>query len=478
MADPFGDKNKDADADKRPTQTIEGTAEEVPSENESAETQSAGTEQDSAASEEMPETEASSAESSDSASDEASSDEGDGSSEESQTDEDEAVAAPPPARSGGGFLSHVFAGVIGGVIGVVALFLAVTYYPSLVTKTTPELEARLDALESRNPDAEVSQDDLFSLQDRVAKLESTIDSMADQAKNGGSVADAAAVSQQIGEAEKRLESKIDQRLADLPKAESQASDSSAADAQKIASLSQEMDSLKSEVASLSQAQAKENAGNTVDESDLEAVKERVSKLETELPNISSAVEKTSNEARSAALTASLADLRTAVLSGGPYEAELDDFKGIAPASTGLSPLPAHAADGIATMPELITAFEPARDNALSTEVEPAEEGFFDTLLSSASSVVTVRRLDGAGKGDSTEAILTRARSALDEGDLDKAIDEVESLKPEPKDAMEDWLAAAKARTGAQATLKRLAANDLAQSSDASPQADAPAASGL
>ena len=475
MADPFGDQNKDADADKRPTQTIEGTAEEVPSENESAESKSDATGQESAASEETSETEPSQ-EGGDAVSDDPELRELD------ELSDEEAAAAPPPSRSGGGFLSHVLAGVIGGVVGVVALFVAVTYYPSIVTKTAPELEARLDALESRDSSAEVSQDDLSSLQDRVAKLESTIDSMADQAKNGGSVADAAAVSQQIDEAEKRLEGKIDQRLADLPKAGSQASNNDAADAQKVASLSQEIDSLKSEIASLSQAQAKENAGNTVDEADLNAVKERVSKLETELPNISSAVEKTSNEARSAALAASLADLRTAVQSGGPYEAELEDFKGIAPASTGLSPLPAHAADGIATMPELITAFEPARDKALATDVEPAEESFFDTLLSSASSVVTVRRLDGAGQGDSTEAILTRARSALDGGDLDKAIGEFESLKPEPKEAMEDWLAAAKARTEAQATLKRLAANELAQSSDASPsdasQADAPASSGL
>ncbi|ODA67933.1 Mitochondrial inner membrane protein [Methyloligella halotolerans] len=466
MADPFGDKSKETDADKRPAHTIEGTAEEVPSEAEAP-----NDDQAAAASDETSETEPVG-------------DAGDAVSDDPELKEldelsdHEREAVPPSARSGGGFLSHVLAGVIGGVIGVVALFLAVTYYPSLATRSAPELEARVAELENRKPPAaEVTRNDLSGLEDRVAKLESTIDSMADQAQKGGSVADAAAVSQQIGDAEKRLENKIDERLAELPEAGSDGAESGAAKKQ-VADLRQQIDGLKSEVATLSQTQAKVNAADAVGEADLDAVKTRVAKLEDQLPDISSAVKQSASEARSAAMTASLADLRTAVQSGGPYKSELDEFKGIAPASTELTPLPAHAADGIATMPELITAFEPARDKALATEVEPAEEGFFDTLLSSAGSVVKVRRLDGAGKGNSTEAILTRARAALDEGDLAKAISEVESLKSEPKQAMEDWLAAAQARADAQSTLKRLSAAEAGNASDTETGADSAGSSGL
>ncbi len=454
MADPFGDKNNDADADKRPSQTIEGTAEEIPSEHPSQ----TGDEQAARAEDE---TLIDSAEPGDAGT----------------ADEDNVPIAPPPSHSGGGFFTHLMAGVIGGVIGAVALVLAVTFYPSLVTRSAPELEARLEALENQEPAAAgVSEEDLASLTDRVAKLESTIDSMADQAAKGGSVADAAAVSQQIDEAEQRLESKIEQRLADLPK--QQGEQQQGADPQAVADLRQQIDSLKSEIATLAATQAKTNAGESVDEADISALKERVAKLEGELPDISSAVKQTSDEARSAAMTASLADLRTAVQSGGSYEAELADYKDLAPAEADLAPLPAHAAEGIATMPELVAAFEPARDKAFATEVEPAEEGFFDTLLSSAGSVVKVRRLDGAGEGNSSEAILTRTRAALEEGELEKAISEVETLKPAPKEAMGDWLAAAKARANAQATLKKLTASDLAQSSDTRPETDAPASSGL
>lgn len=457
MADPFGDKNNDADAGKRPTQTIEGTAEEIPSEHPSQTLD----EQDARTADET-------------ALDSA----GSGESPTGTVDDDDEPAAPPrPSQSGGGFFSHVMAGVIGGVIGVVALFLGVTFYPSLVTRSAPELEARLEALENEEPaSAGVSEENFAGLQERVAKLESTIDSMADQAAKGGSVADAAAVSQQIDEAEKRLETKIEERLADLPK--QQGEQQPGAGAQAVADLRQQIDTLNSEVSSLAASQAKENAGESVDMADLDALKERIAKLEGELPEISSAMQQTSNEARSAAITASLADLRTAVQSGGAYEAELADFKALAPAEADLSPLPAHAADGMATMPELVTAFEPASDKALATDVEPAEEGFFDTLLSSAGSVVKVRRLDGAGEGNSSEAILTRARAALEQGELDKAISEVETLKPEPKAAMDDWLSAAKARANAQATLKKLTTSDLAQSSDTPPDAGSSASPGL
>jgi hypothetical protein len=76
------------------------------------------------------------------------------------------------------------------------------------------------------------------------------------------------------------------------------------------------------------------------------------------------------------------------------------------------------------------------------------EGFFRRQLG-------VRSLE-AQEGEGTDAVLSRAEAALDAGDLETALAELEALSPEARAPFEDWIAGAEARVIIQG-----AASDLA-----------------
>jgi hypothetical protein len=76
-------------------------------------------------------------------------------------------------------------------------------------------------------------------------------------------------------------------------------------------------------------------------------------------------------------------------------------------------------------------------------------------MTSAESLVKIRRVDEAATGDTPSAVLARAEAALDKGDLAAAVKEVGALQGAPRDALSGWLDQARARLGADDTLKRL-----------------------
>ncbi|HET7210920.1 MAG TPA: hypothetical protein VFI85_04150, partial [Methyloceanibacter sp.] len=213
MANPFGDK--DEAASKRPAQTIEGTATEVAVEPQPGEAASS-----TAASE---------------------GDRDEKADQAGGTSSDERQLPPQPPRprfaAVKSFMTHLAAGLMGGLIGVIALALSSGGFgTSKVSAPSPEvtalqqriaklegapapapdmqalsgLEGRIKALE----DGEKTQaPKLSELSDRVAELDTALKSLGKIAEEGGSVADAAAIGQAIEQAEQKLNAKIDEALA-------------------------------------------------------------------------------------------------------------------------------------------------------------------------------------------------------------------------------------------------------------------------
>ncbi|MEG6508181.1 mitofilin family membrane protein [Methyloligella sp. 2.7D] len=478
MAGSFGDSNDNAD--KRPGRTIEGTAEEVSVEgaDRSAEESSGSSvsEPEQAAQSDTAETPSEETAEQESAEDEAA----DKPAEEEPVSEQPAAAAPPSTKSGGGFFGYLFAALLGGLIGAGAFAFALPFLPAGVAPFKTDLETRIAALEAKPaPKPAVSETEVAALKDRVTRLEDTMKSLAAQAEKGGSVADAAATSQQIAEAEKRLEAEIDKKLAAAQTgAGSQALDTLTGEVDGLKSQVAEIAALKSQIAELGRTQSTETGLSASDQQALSDMRARIAKLEGEIPDLSSSVAQTRTEAQSAARAAALADLRATILSGAPYATELSAFTALGK-SEETGALVASARQGLPTLTQLQARFDAAETKALAAEVTPADDTLLGTLMSSASSMVKIRRLDSKGEGDSADAVLVRARNALDAGNVSGAVSEVETLTGPPAKAMADWLSLAKSRLAAETALKRLAGQDVSSEPAAQPStAESPAQPGL
>jgi hypothetical protein len=459
MVDSFGDHDTaQGSAGKRPAATIEGTATEISVETSAQEKAAAqarpGEHQETAAADE-----ASAYESED---------------EQQASEPVEAREEPEPAELRGpppastipemkSFATHLLAGLLGGLIGVIALAFAwhliptdrgdssaelakikdrvakleSTPAPTPDTKTLAALEARLEALESRPVE---TPPDIAGLTDRVTQLESAMKTLADAAKNGGSVTDAAAVARQITEAEQRIQANLDKALADQQEA----------NAKTLQVMQASIDDLNAKLAAL----AKAGPG---DQTAIAALAERVAKLEAE-------INKGMAGTKSAAAAIAFANLSSAVAEGRPYATELATIKSFVSDPGDLGPLPAYADKGIPTVPELTRSFGASRDAALAAAAPAPTGSLIDRLLASASTLVKVKRVDEAASGDSARAVLARAEALLDKGDLAGAVKQIETLDGAPREAFKAWLDDAQARLAADAVLQRLEATLLASAS--------------
>jgi hypothetical protein len=446
MAEPFGDKQQGAGgAGKRPAQTIDGTATEVSVEqapDPEARVES-GPEPDAG---EPPHLTG-------------------GAAEAAEAEPASPPANPPELKS---FVTHLAAGVLGGLIGVVALAFAwggldlgkqsgpspdlarleervgkleSAPPPAADAEALSQLESRIAALEvnTRQTPAE-----LVELEGRVAQLESSLKALAETASEGGSVAAAAAIGQQIAEAEQRLDARIAAALAERE----------AANTSTLQEVQGELAQLKAKLGALADAELGTGEGADLGP-ELNQLSDRIAKLEATLPDLVGAIGKEAQGAKSAAVAIAFANLRAAVSDGRPYAAELDTLGALAPALGDLGILPAYAEKGIPTLPELARSFDISRNNALAATAPVADGSFLDNLWASAQSLVTIRRIDEAPAGEGPDPTLARARVALDKGDLEGAVKEVETLDGPARNAFSLWLGQALARLGADAILTRL-----------------------
>jgi hypothetical protein len=437
MAEPFGDQLNPGSG-KRPAPTIEGTATEVSIDAAPGETGSP----DPAVEAEKPDPEG--------------------------PEPKHGPKKPPPRTSPielKGFFTHLAAGLLGGLIGVVALALFWNKLP-VRNAAAPDLtlvNSRLAKLESAPPpagdtaalgalDARVktledrkveTPPDLSDLTSRVTRLEESINALAETAKEGGSVPDAAALDAKIGDLEQRLQGKIDSALA------AQQGESTT----ELKDLQKEVEALKAKLGALAEAHL---AGDTSDLApQLTTLDQRIAKLEATLPELSTAIDRSSASAKSGAAAIAFANLRNAVAAGRPYAAELAALKSLIPDSGDLGALPSHAETGIPTVAALASDLTKLAETSAAPPPAPAQTSILDSMMASAKSAISIRRIGADATGDEPAAVLARAEAALNQGDLAAAIKEVESLPAQERDPFAGWRADAQARASANDTLSKL-----------------------
>jgi hypothetical protein len=244
-------------------------------------------------------------------------------------------------------------------------------------------------------------------------------------------------------------------------------------------LSQALDQVKADVASLKQAVESGGAGGNAG---IEALNTKIAELETRIDSIGPGTDGATPEeiaaindkiagvealARAAGETGSALDgrlgaieqslsgltakvdsqaaqpkialaiaasaLKAAIERGAPFQPEIETFAAIAPQAPGLAELRPYAEKGVATRDDIIAETDAAANAMIAAASPPPQDAsFFERLLTSAESLVSVRPI-GAVEGPGVPETVARMEVALQAGDLAKAIAEFDTL-PEPAKA--------------------------------------------
>ncbi|MEM9589869.1 MAG: mitofilin family membrane protein [Pseudomonadota bacterium] len=495
MSGTFDESGKESEStEKRPAPTIEGTATEVSVEADSDESKSEA-QKITATSDEA------------AAALEAADNVGDAPVDDPQTDEDastldddaadEAVSEPEPlpapVKEPAGpslgsrllaFISALFIHALAGLAGGLAVLAALVwgYLPANVLQDqsgsdkietriaaleaapkTPDNEAALEALKSRLATLESAADDpkaptvdpaeVKALAGQVAQMEANLKSMADAAKDGGSVADAAVISQQVAQAEERLDSQLSSKIQSEIKTALASGEGGAIDDKSVQALKSEVSDLNARLKALTEA-TMEGGDAAKLGPEVSAMQRRLNDIESMLPSLVDAIDAENAQTRKANLAIAFTGLRDAVNSGRPYATELGTMSALSSGSEDLDGLVEYEDAGIPTMPMLAASFAALRDKALSAPGE-ADPDLLGRLIGSAQSLVKVRRVGEEADGNSAGAVLARAEADLEAGKLHEAVLEVESLDGPQAALFASWIDEALARLDANAALQHL-----------------------
>lgn len=182
------------------------------------------------------------------------------------------------------------------------------------------------------------------------------------------------------------------------------------------------------------------------------VQDEIARIQSESAAATAKAAAAARASVSAQALAVLNEIAAALDNGEDFSAALDDL-GTLDGDAPVSDLRPYQG-GIPTLAELQGSFSDAARAALAADAAAGETtggigGFLRTQLG-------MRSLSPK-QGQSTDAVLSRAQAAVQEGDLAKALAEIATLDAPAADAMSDWRTNAETRTQAQAAYAALAA---------------------
>jgi len=330
--------------------------------------------------------------------------------------------APPPVapERSGGLFPLLLGGVLAGGIGYAA-----AYFTAQQTPDTTELT---------------------QLQSEMANLRAEIEGVPPAADTQALEAEIAELRAQIAglpaASEAEVSADIDAELAQLRAQLGEDTDLSALEA-RLDDLSTQAETVVGEVGSLRAA--------------FGAADEQIAALTADMADLRDLAERRVAEAEAAVDTAlaqsGLDSLRAALETGAPYA---DAVARLQEAGVSVSEdLAAPAASGIATLEELQDAYPEAARAALRAALQDAPTDSTADRLANFLRAQVGARSTVPREGDDPDAVLSRAGAAVEAGDLDGALTEIDALPDTAQAAMSDWLGAARARLAARNALPDL-----------------------
>jgi hypothetical protein len=202
-------------------------------------------------------------------------------------------------------------------------------------------------------------------------------------------------------------------------------------------LAQRLDGIKGEVEERMQGAAKA--------ADFAQIARRIGALEQELQGLTKTDAGRRADAGRIVLSLELAALRRAVDRGDSYTAELAAVKSAAGDTMNLAPLERYMREGVSPTREIEKSFRPVANAMLDAEADRSDASLFDRLVSSARSIVRVRKVGQTAEDASAEAVIGRMEGALKEGRLAEVIEQAKRLPPKAALASEDWMKRVEAR---------------------------------
>ena len=284
-----------------------------------------------------------------------------------------------------------------------------------------KLAANIKALEARGNTPE--------LNNRLAKIETSVAALSANDSTG----QAAALADKLTGLEKQVNDALE-----VSKSGSQRIDRGLADVKTESNaLSKRLETLKGDL----DERLKTSAKGT----DVSALSAKLGAFESDLQGFLKGESDRSNNAARVLLALEIASLKRTMDRGERYSEELKAVQKLAGNTLNLAPLQKYAQDGAPTLPALTKEFRQVADAAMDAEAEPSDGSVLDRLVSSARSIVRVRK-SGYDAGDqSTEAVLGRMDTALTEGRLDEVMAQGSKLPPKAALVAEDWLKKVEAR---------------------------------
>ncbi|MDG4876799.1 phage tail protein [Mesorhizobium sp. WSM4935] len=187
-----------------------------------------------------------------------------------------------------------------------------------------------------------------------------------------------------------------------------------------------------------------------------AAEGRIAALEQSVSQLSGKVEAQASQPKIALAIAASA-LKSALDRGAPFATELDTFAAIAPDAPELAALRSYAEKGVPTRATIASEADAAA-NAIVEAAKPVDQnaGFFQSLVSSAESLVKVRPV-GAIEGKGVPETVARMEVAVNQGDYAKALSEYDTLPDAAKAAGADFAGKLKARLEVEKQLEALIA---------------------
>lgn len=180
------------------------------------------------------------------------------------------------------------------------------------------------------------------------------------------------------------------------------------------------------------------------------------------------------------LSLELGNLKRAMERGTRYASELAEVRRVAGSSIDLKAIERYQNEGVPTLATLMLDFRKVANSILDAEAEQPGASVMDRMLTSAKSIVRVRKAEYANDDASAEAVVARMEAALKDAKLADVILEAKKLSDKARAPALDWLKKVEARQSvdaALATIEVALKSSLGAASRPAPAATAPAPQG-